>query len=306
MTATRWRLAHIAILSTACVLVSQQSIRAQQTVEHSLPEVQSDTPCSSSGDHDGPPLGPTISIVEVAFSGFMQIPVSDQEQIAESIKQQTHGTSLDKVTDEALWRAKAEWLNRGYFKVQVSGDAKTLTSNPANRIALSVHVNEGAQYQLKEITFKNNKAISSLRSLRGMFPIEDGDIFSREKIAKGLENLRKAYGDFGYINFVSVPNTQFDDENKQISLEIEMDEGKQFYVSGITVLGLDESAREELSRNSPIKRGQIYNRRLWELLLSQYASQFPNCGCRHNGSWRLDERSGTVALMLDFRPCSSN
>ena len=32
-----------------------------------------------------------------------------------------------------------------------------------------------------------------------MIPLKDGDIFSREKIAKGLENLRKAYGEYGYI-----------------------------------------------------------------------------------------------------------
>jgi outer membrane protein insertion porin family len=43
--------------------------------------------------------------------------------------------------------------------------------------------------------------------LRHLFPIKDGDIISREKIGKGLENLRKVYGQFGYINFTSVPDT---------------------------------------------------------------------------------------------------
>ena len=90
-----------------------------------------------------------------------------------------------------------------------------LTSSPASqRMALSFQVEEGLQYTLGEITFKNNKVISDVAALRGLFPINDGDIFSREKIAKGLENLRKAYGDRGYINFTSVPDTKFDDEKK--------------------------------------------------------------------------------------------
>jgi outer membrane protein assembly factor BamA len=110
--------------------------------------------------------------------------ISDQEQIADSIKQKTNGTSLDGAADEGLERVRRGWQDRGYFKVQVTGEARTLTSSPVSqRIALSVHVDEGSRYNLSGITFKNNLDI-----LRGLFPIKDGDIFSREKIGTGLEN----------------------------------------------------------------------------------------------------------------------
>jgi outer membrane protein insertion porin family len=49
-----------------------------------------------------------------------------------------------------------------------------------------------------------------------LFPIKDGDVLSRENIAKGLENLRKAYTELGYINFTSIPNTTFDEEKKLV------------------------------------------------------------------------------------------
>ena len=86
---------------------------------------------------------------------------------------------------------------------------------------------------MNEITFKNNKAISDVAGLRDLFPIKDGDIFSREKVAAGLENLRKSYVDLGYLNFTDVPDTVSDDAMGMISLEINMDEGKQFHVSNI-------------------------------------------------------------------------
>jgi len=60
--------------------------------------------------------GPEISIVDVSFSGSLRMSASDQEQIAESIKQETHGTSLDDVVDEALERARAGWQNQGYLR----------------------------------------------------------------------------------------------------------------------------------------------------------------------------------------------
>ena len=131
-----------------------------------------------------------------------------------------------------------------------------------------------------------------------MFP------FSRAKIAIGLENLRKAYGNFGYINFTSVPDTAFDDENHSISLDIDMDEGMQFVIGGVNVLGLDEPARQELLDGLPIKPGQIYNSRLYEaVLLSSVAAP---CECPKHEQLRQDNKSGIVTLTLDFRPCPAN
>ncbi len=248
-----------------------------------------------------------ISIAGVTFSGFIQLPISDQDQIASSIKQQSHGDSLEGVIEEALERVRTGWQDRGYFKVEVSGDASTLTSTPnSQRILLDAHVDEGLRYKLARITFKHNRAISNNKALRALFPIRDGEIFSREKIAAGLENLRKAYGEYGYINYTGVPGTTFNDERKLAFLNIDVDEGKQFFVSSINVTGLDESARQALLNDLLVKPGQIFNGRLWELSLLKHASMFsmfPKCTCRNSEQKQLDERSGTVAIALDFRPC---
>jgi outer membrane protein assembly factor BamA len=284
--------AQVVIFAAACLLAGKPHVRAQSA------------PCPPRSASAADDPGPEISIAEVTFSGFLQMPISDQDQIAASIKQRTYGSSLDGVTDEAVERVRAGWQDHGYFKVQVDSEERTLTSNPASRrIALSFHVNEGLQYSLGEITFKNNKAISDVVALRGLFPINDGDIISREKIAEGLENLRRAYGDRGYINFTSVPNTQFDDERKSISLDIDVDEGKQFHMGNLNIVGLDEPARQEILKDFPIKRGQVYDGRLFESFMLQHPSisapDDPNRIFR-----QLNERAATVAVTLDARPCS--
>lgn len=302
----RCRLAQIAILDTACLLAGQPPIHAQQTAATAIREIQAERSCPpSSASDDEKPSGPEISIVEVTFSGFLQMAVSDQDQIATSIKQQTRGNSLDEVIDEALERVRAGWQDRGYFKVQVSDDARTLTSNPVSqRVALNVHVDEGLQYSLGEITFKHNKAITSVEALRSLFPINNGDIFRREQIATGLQNLREAYGELGYINFTSVPDTKVDDENKRVSLDIDLDEGKVFYVCSLSILGLDEPAQGELLKDFPLKRGQVYNGRLFGQFLLKHPSTFPDCGCGYRE--QLDEKAGTVAFTFDFRACPAD
>lgn len=285
----RLRLAHFALCGS--LLIGQQLGHAQQVL------------CASAPPTDEPYSGPEISISDVTFSGFIQMPISDQDAIAASLKRQRYAFSLDNVVEEALERVKAGWQDQGYFKAEVSGDAKTVTTSSASlQIALFVHIEENAQYRLSGISFKNNKVLSDSAKLRNLFPIKDGAIFGREKIAEGLDNLRKAYGEYGYINYTGVPNTTFDDEKKLASLEIDIDEGKQFYLTRVDILGLDESSRQEIMKDLPV--GQIYNQRLFDLFLEKHASTFkflhddPSLVAK-----RLDERAGTVEISLDCRPC---
>ena len=185
-------------------------------------------------------------------------------------------TKLEEDTE----RVRAEYQNRGYFKANVT-DPKTeihdtghkgfhiplLQSGPGKAVDITMPIEEGDKYRLGKITFKNNKAISNTAALRSLFPLKDGDIFSREKIAKGLENLRKAYGEYGYINYTGVPSTTFDDEKKLANLEIDIDEGKQFYVRRIEFLGNTTTRDKVIRRELALEEGGVYNSRLWELSL---------------------------------------
>jgi outer membrane protein insertion porin family len=168
----------------------------------------------------------------------------------------------------------------------------------------------GDRYRLGTITFKNNKAIPNTAILRSLFPMKDGEIFSREKVAKGLENLRKAYGEAGYINFTSVPDTKFDDEKKTVNLEVDVDEGKQFYVRRIEFQGNTTTRDKVIRREIALQEGQIYNSRFWELSLlrlnqlgyfDQLKPDDPNTTERH-----LDEKNGTVDLTLKVHEKGKN
>jgi len=234
------------------------------------------------------------------------MPISDQEEIGKSIKRQRYAdtVAIDNVVGESLDRARAGWQDHGFFKVQVNGEAKTLrTTESGLQLALFVHVDENAQYRLGGITFKSNRAVWET-TLRALFPIKDGELFSREKIVEGLQDLRKFYGEFGYVNYTGVPLTTFDDETKQVYLEINVDEGKQFYVRRINVEGVGAPARQQVLKELTLKPGEIYNRRLWDLSLRRVAWLFPDCDCRSDLPLQLDERTGTVALTLEFHPRS--
>lgn len=286
----------VVVLLTCFASVERGTLHAQQTT----PPLHSD--CSTSGADE--PTGPEISIEQVTFNGPLHLSVPEQEAIADDVKLNTHGTSLENVMDEAVERVKNGWQDRGYFKVEGTGQAKTLTSDPVSRrIALSLHVEEGMQYRLRSIKFRNNKAISNTEILRSAFPIGDGDVFSREKIGQGLEVVRKTYGELGYVNFTSVPDTRIDDESRLISLVVDFDEGKEFRVGKIVVLGLEESAGQEFLDTFPIHPGQAFSSKVWEESLLKYYAKVPDCPCRMYEGPRFENKTALVTLTLDFRPC---
>jgi outer membrane protein insertion porin family len=278
--------------------------------------------------------GPKVKVGRIRFRGNKHIndrtlraamknlkPIGIPHSIfLENIFAKTYdATKLEEDTE----RVRAEYQNRGYFKVLVD-DPKTDIHDTGHTgfhiplfqpglgksVDITMPIEEGDRYHLASITFKNNKAIQSIAALRSLFPMKDGDIFSREKVAKGLENLRKAYGTDGYINFTSVPDTKFDDAKKTVDLVIDVDEGKQFYVRRIEFQGNTTTRDKVIRREIALEEGQIYNSRFWELSLlrlnqlgyfDQLKPDDPNTTERH-----LDEKNGTVDLTLKVHEKGKN
>ncbi|HEY6764509.1 MAG TPA: outer membrane protein assembly factor BamA [Candidatus Sulfotelmatobacter sp.] len=278
--------------------------------------------------------GPKVKVGKIKFEGNKNIntrilrasmknlkPIGVPHSIfLENIFAKTYdATKLEEDTE----RVRAEYQNRGYFKVVVN-DPKTqihdtghkgfhiplLQGGPGKAVDITMPVEEGDKFRLGKITFKNNKAVSNENALRAMFPLKDGDVFSREKIAKGLENLRKAYGQQGYINFTSVPATTFDDEKKLAYLEIDVDEGKQFYVRRIEFQGNTTTRDKVIRRELALEEGNIYDSRRWEMSIlrlnqlgyfDQLKPDDPNTTDK-----KLDEKTGAVDLTLKVHEKGKN
>jgi outer membrane protein insertion porin family len=278
--------------------------------------------------------GPKVKVGKIKFEGNKNVktrtlryamknlrPIGVPHSIfLENIFSRTYdATKLEEDTE----RVRNEYQNRGYFKVIVK-DPKTqihdtghtgghiplLQGGPGKAVDITMPIEEGERYTLGGITFKNNKAVQNVKALRAIFPIKDGDIFSKERVGKGLEALRKAYGELGYINFTSIPDTKFDDDKKQIFLEIDVDEGKQFYVRRIEFQGNTTTRDKVIRREVALEEGNIYNSRLWELSLlrlnqlgyfDQLKPDDPNITIR-----QLDEKNGLVDLTLKVHEKGKN
>jgi len=222
--------------------------------------------------------------------------------------------------EEDSERVRDVLQQKGFFKATVEDPKTTLRDingglhvpviqkRPAKVMDIMIKLEEGDKYKLKLITFKNNKAISNTNLMRGLFPIKDGETFDTHLLGKGIENLRKAYGEIGFINFADVPSFDIDDEKKLITVNIDVDEGKAYYVRRIEFQGNTTTRDRVIRRELLIQEGQVFNSRAWEVsvLRLNQLNYFESLKPEDDTERKLDDANGTVDLIVKVKEKGKN
>jgi outer membrane protein insertion porin family len=121
------------------------------------------------------------------------------------------------------------WLNEGFQKAEVKATQRPLLRDAAGQhVEVTITVDEGMQYRLGEVTFRTSDPtrplIFSEEKLRKTIPLNEGDLFDTSKVRESIEALKVLYGSHGYIDFVTTPITDIDNETQRINLTMELDQ----------------------------------------------------------------------------------
>ena len=184
----------------------------------------------------------------------------------------------------------------------------TFRPNKGKRIDILMPIEEGSRYRLASITFTGNKAVTNTRALRSTFAVKDGEFFNATMIGKGLENLKKAYGQLGYINFGAIPKMNYDEQKKTVSMVVDIDEGKAFHVSRIEFQGNTITRDRVIRRELMLDEGSVYNSQLWEysLLRLNQLEYFEPLKVEQDSEAHQDADAGTVELLLKVKEKGKN
>jgi outer membrane protein insertion porin family len=274
--------------------------------------------------------GPTVKVGKIAFDGNHNLsdrtlraamknlkPIGVPHSIIlENLLARTYDeTKLDEDTE----RVRQAYRDRGYFKaltstptthVRNAGGLNPFTLRPSKgkRVDILMPVEEGDRYRLGGITFTGNKAVTNAKALRAQFTQKDGDWFNASQFGKGIEQLRKAYGALGYINFVPTPVPRIDEAKKLIYLDIDIDEGKPFYVSRIEFTGNSITRDKVIRRELLLEEGQVYNSQLWDLsiLRLNQLNYFEPLKAEQDSESRQNADDQTVDLLLKLKEKGKN
>jgi outer membrane protein insertion porin family len=220
-------------------------------------------------------------------------------------------------------RMRNFYQERGYFTAKALGHRVTVrdvgggwfrvplfySNRPGKRADVTVEVEEGRLYRLNRINFVGMKLFRTPELIgQDVFQMRPGEIFSTAKLRKGLEELRKLYGQFGYIDMVPEPDFELLPNSDRLNLVLNIDEGKQFIVRRIDFQGNTTTRDKVIRRELLLDEGDMFNTRLWELsiLRLNQLGYFEMLKQEEAADIKRDTRTNTVDITLKVKERGKN
>jgi outer membrane protein assembly factor BamA len=191
-----------------------------------------------------------------------------------TIENELTGVCFDENPEQIQEYVKALFQDRGYFGVEV----KNLRIKPSDPLAvpkpamLEADVLEGPQYRLAEIGFIGNHAFNG-DELRNKFPLKKGDLFARDKVASGLDHLRKLYVSSGFIELTFIPDTE-NLSNATVNLSVSVLEGRQYRMGRLEIFAKKEVA-DKLRAEWQLPEGAVFDRTYLDKYIDSNRSLLP-------------------------------
>jgi len=136
-------------------------------------------------------------------------------------------------------------------------------------LRITVPVIEGRLYRVGDMKIEGN-SIFSEQVIKAFIGLQKGDVANGQALSKALyENLKKAYGSQGFIQYTAEVTPTFKDNpqnpNEGIAdFIVTIDEGKQFTLRRLEFTGNTFTRDNVLRREVLINEGDIYNQNLFE------------------------------------------
>lgn len=225
--------------------------------------------------------------------------------------------------DEDGERIRQAYQAKGYFTARVINHSERIydvygkgikipllnPKKPGKHVDITMVVAEGPRYTLRNFTFIGMKLFRTPDLIeRQVFGMGPGDVFSTEKLQKGMDNLKNLYGDFGYIDFVPSPDPEPVPGKPQMDLNIDVDEGHQFFVRRIDFQGNTSTRDRVIRRELLIDEGDLFSHRLWEtsILRLNQLGFFDPLKAEDAATITRDTKTNTVDLLLKLKERGRN
>lgn len=129
---------------------------------------------------------PKVIVDDVFFDGPTSLPASIREQLIADLKEHAALSSRSEWLEE--WNevaVRGAWQDQGFFKITSTAKAQIVSSDAREQhVSVTVHVDEGTQYRLKDIRFT--------KSSDGWLAQNDDNGASEDETARnGKPSLRK-------------------------------------------------------------------------------------------------------------------
>ena len=147
--------------------------------------------------------------------------------------------------------------NMGYADARVNIEVK---EDANGRLEIYINAIKGELFHFGEIDVQGNELFEEVQVKKAMY-IKNGSLFSPEKLRDSIQNIKDLYGKDGHIE-TKIDYTLHLMPNEPVyNVDIQIEEGKQFRIGMIRVLGNVSTNKNVILRESLLIPGEVFDSR---------------------------------------------
>lgn len=175
-------------------------------------------------------------------------------------------------------------------------------------LRITVPITDGKLFRVGDVKIEGN-SIFSENVIKAFIGLQKGSVANGEALSKGLyENLKKAYGNQGFIQYTAEVTPTFKDNpanaNEGVAdFVITIDEGKQFTLRRLEFTGNTFTRDNVLRREVLINEGDIYNQGYFEISVTRLnqLGYFDPIDHEKDADYKQNEEEGLVDVTLKVK-----
>lgn len=248
------------------------------------------------------------SVGEVTFVGNDALDTADLRDVI-SVKRGV--TFKEHLVNDTIQKLIAHYHEKAFFLVRVNVDTAI---NANGLIDITIKIEEGKKVKIDEIRFVGNKAFDD-GDLKDVMEteetwlfsfIDDSGIYKKDVLKVDVLRLEAFYQDNGYIRVrVHEPKIEVNREDKEIYIEIKVEEGLQYKFGKITIQDVEEFSGQDLLKGLKSQPGAVYNISLLREDLLTITEKFSEKGFAYadvNPKADIDDQTRIVNLNIQIDP----
>lgn len=201
--------------------------------------------------------------------GIFGIRKSKKDNVREEIKLSRGLIVTDNLIINTENKIRNYYRDKGYLDATIQIEQiRDTTLN--NAVTLNIYINEGERVKIKDIRFKGNNNISDKKLRKAMKETKRKRLWTIFKSSKLIKEEYKAdkqkiieqYNQNGYRDARIVRDTVYRVSKDRINIDLEIEEGRQYYFGSIDWLGNTKYPNEVLDKITRIRKGDIYDAKL--------------------------------------------
>lgn len=195
---------------------------------------------------------------------------SEISDLKEKINLRPGSQMTDNIINNCKTIIDKHYIEKGFLNVDVEIVQKTDTST-INQVVLNIYIEKNKKVKIDDIVFEGNEVYSDKRLRKVMkntkkrnLNIFKGSKFVNETYKEDKENLINFYNENGYRDAKLTGERITKVNNKRIALVIKLEEGQKYFIRSIVWIGNTKYPSEILNRILGVKKGDVYNKTLFE------------------------------------------